>query len=91
MKTIIIVAAIVVFLNADSFTEIGQQSFNRGLQFDNQANFLKAAKYYRDSCYKGITLGCIKLGDLYKNGRGVQQSFLNAANLYSNRHCAPIF
>ena len=55
--------------------ELGQEAYGKG-------DYQKAAKLWQKDCDDGNTLGCVFLGALYAEGKGVRQDYQKAAQLW---------
>ncbi|MDP3119321.1 MAG: tetratricopeptide repeat protein [Sulfuricurvum sp.] len=53
-----------------------------GLRAYGDKNFVKSAEYFTKACNNGYVGGCEGLGDMYKDGLGVEQNNFKAAELY---------
>jgi len=55
----------------------------QGLEAYKQGNYKIAAEHFKKVCDRGFAGGCYNLGILYDMGKGVQQNYSKAAELYT--------
>ncbi len=56
--------------------------YNLGVAAYSKQDYRKASEYFLSACEGGNMSGCIYLGFLYENGKGVEQSNFHAKNFY---------
>ncbi|MGN8384424.1 tetratricopeptide repeat protein [Helicobacter pylori] len=60
-----------------------EELFDLGVKSNKAKDFTQAKKYFEKACNLNYGGGCGALGDLYDDGKGVEENLIKAAQLYT--------